>query len=117
MFFDNRRVFWRFQQTMLAVYVGVVASELAGWYPARDAILLVGVALCGFASLSYLVQESTRRSRPIGHESPRMIERAASFSPRAHPLITARRLQACLLLGEDPKQGLASGPPREERRG
>jgi hypothetical protein len=66
----NSRLFWGFHTTMGCVYLGVIGSDLAGWHKARDAILLSGLALCGFGLLTYAVQWSTGRLRVVRNESP-----------------------------------------------
>ena len=66
----NHRVYWGFHATMGCVYLGVIGSELAGWYAARDVILVSGLALCGTGLLTWAVSWSTRPRRSLRHEAP-----------------------------------------------
>jgi len=65
----NQRVFLGFHATMGGVYLGVIGSELAGWYEARDAIVLSGLALCGMGFLTWRVLVSTGRRRVLYREA------------------------------------------------
>ena len=87
----NQRVFWGFHTTMGCVYTGVIGSELAGWYAARDAIFLVGVALCGSGLLTRCVFRSTGRWRELRHGSASATHNPSWSRLAPIPLIAAPR--------------------------
>jgi len=66
----NQRSLWGFHTTMGCVYLGVIGSDLVEWYEARDAILLSGLALCGFGLLTCGAHWGTGRRRVLRHEPP-----------------------------------------------
>jgi hypothetical protein len=87
----NQRVFWGFHTTMGCVYTGVIGSELAGWYAARDAIFLSGVAIFGSVLLIHWVLRSNGRRWALRHESPGAMQNPYVSVVVANRLIAARR--------------------------
>jgi hypothetical protein len=87
----TQRVYWGFHATMAGVYLSVIGSELAGWYEARDALLLSGLALCGFGLLTWAGRWSTRRRRSLSHEAPGLTRGPSASGLDTNTQIGARR--------------------------
>ena len=90
----EKRLYRGFHSTMCCVYLGVIGSELAGWYAARDAILLSGVAVCGIGLLIW-VFVSTGCRRPLRHVSLVVMQRPCSTEFATDRLIPAHQTGTC----------------------
>ena len=66
----NKRVSWSIHITMGCVYLGIISSDMAGWFAARDAILLSGLAFCGLGIIACGVLWIIGRRRLFRRELP-----------------------------------------------
>jgi hypothetical protein len=91
----EKRLVQGFHATMCCVYLAVISSDLVGWYAARDAIFLIGVALWIMVFLRSWAVANTGERQDDRHRSACATHRPSGSKRVSIQLIPARQSEPC----------------------